>query len=80
MNDYFVIEGINRFPGNTLHVFNRWGNLIYEKNNYDNSFDGSSNINGLKLGSGKVPAGTYFYVFEFGNGDTNRSGYLIIKY
>ncbi len=80
VNDNLVILGIENFPDNVLHIYNRWGNLIYDRSRYDNSWDGVPNVGGLRIGTGKVPAGTYFYVIELGRDMENRSGYLIIKY
>ena len=80
VNDYFVIVGIERYPDNNLQFFNRWGNLLYEKRNYDNTWDAVPNVKGFLAGSGKVPSGTYFYILELGNGEKGRSGYVVIKY
>ncbi|MCB9328918.1 MAG: gliding motility-associated C-terminal domain-containing protein [Lewinellaceae bacterium] len=60
-NDALEFEGLESFPDNSLQVFNRWGNLIYEKNGYqtdDNRFNGTE--------SGEpLPEGTYYYVLKF---------------
>lgn len=48
-NDRFVIDGIT-YTSNTVRIFNRWGQLVYEANNYQNQWDG-----------GELPDGTYFY-------------------
>lgn len=63
INDYFEIgygdEGkpINDlsvyFLSNKLTIFNRWGRIVYESNDYKNDWDG-----------GKLPDGTYYYVLE----------------
>ncbi len=70
VNDNFHIEGVEAFPGNILCIFNRWGNLVYLKEDYDNTYNGEwENV--------KVPDGTYFYVWDDGIG--NRfSGYVQI--
>ena len=80
VNDILVIEGIEKFPGNSLSVFNRWGNIIYEKDNYDNTWDAVAIRKGIIIGEGKVPSGTYFFVLNLGEGEKVRSGYFIIKY
>jgi gliding motility-associated-like protein len=67
-NDAFVVGGIQNYPNNRLYVFNRWGNLVYEKQNYQNDWDGTWD--------GKMlPDATYFYIFEDGEGK-KYSGYL----
>ena len=59
VNDFFVIENIDKYPNNKVHIFNRWGNKIYNTVNYNNSnnhWDGKTN-------SGQaVTSGTYFYI------------------
>ena len=57
-NDTYVILGISEYPVNQFTVFNRWGNIVYEKANYQNEWDGRNN-DGEEL-----PDGTYFIVFE----------------
>ncbi|MCB0429980.1 MAG: gliding motility-associated C-terminal domain-containing protein, partial [Flavobacteriales bacterium] len=39
-NDNFVIDGIEYFPGSRLLVFNRWGEKVWESQNYHNDWDG----------------------------------------
>jgi gliding motility-associated-like protein len=60
MNDKWII--IRPF-GTTIHVkvFNRWGNLVYENENYINDWDGRGQ--GDLLGK-YLPEGTYFYMVE----------------
>ncbi len=70
VNDVFMIRGVEGYPNNVLCIFNRWGNRVYYKEGYDNTFDGSWEATTL-------PDGTYFYVFDDGIG--NRfSGYVQI--
>lgn len=63
INDIFVITGMERHPNSLLKIFNRWGNLIYENANYQNTWNGET-MNG-KL----VSDGTYYYVVVLDNGD-----------
>lgn len=57
-NDTYIIMGLDQYPDNVFKVFNRWGNLVYEKKDYDNLWDGKNN-DGEEL-----PDGTYFVIFE----------------
>lgn len=52
-NDKFIIVGIERFPGSSLLIYNRWGNQVFQSKNYRNEWDG----NGLN-------EGTYYYLLE----------------
>ncbi len=46
-----------------VEVYNRWGNLVYEKTNYKDEFSGKANAGGIILG-GELPDGTYFATFD----------------
>ncbi|MBL7957112.1 MAG: choice-of-anchor L domain-containing protein [Flavobacteriales bacterium] len=48
-NDLFVIDGIE-YTSNTVRIYNRWGQLVFESSNYRNQWNG-----------GDLPDGTYFY-------------------
>lgn len=79
-NDTFEIKHIEDYPNNNLKIFNRWGNLIYEKNGYKNEFDGHANV-GDRIGSDKLPVGTYYVFLIFNDGKTSEySGILQLQY
>jgi gliding motility-associated-like protein len=67
-HDYFVlgdIEGLHI----EIQVFNRWGSLVYENNDYTGPewWDGTSNT-GMTIGD-RLPDGTYYYVITTSAGD-----------
>ncbi len=66
VNDLFVIRGILKYSNNTIVIFNRWGNKIFEATPYQNTWDGRSAF-GLKVGGDELPVGTYFYILDLGN-------------
>ena len=73
-NDTFYIDCITQYPDNQLQIFNRWGNLVYYRKGYDNTWDGKAD------GSAKtLPEGTYFYILDLGNGSSKKSGWLYLK-
>lgn len=51
VNEFFYIENLEKFPGSTLKIYNRWGNKIYESADYKNNWNG-----------GAHGEGTYYYV------------------
>ncbi len=68
-----VLEGTKK---NHVTVYNRWGDAVFEVDDYDNSgrvFAGQS-TNGSDL-----PAGTYFYKIEYASGRKAQTGYLSLK-
>jgi gliding motility-associated-like protein len=78
VNDYFFIENIERYPNALFKVFNRWGNLVYEKQNYDNSWNGDSNSKIITIGE-VLTNGTYFYVLDLANDEDPIQGYIILR-
>ncbi|PNQ74857.1 hypothetical protein C1T31_01595 [Hanstruepera neustonica] len=67
INDYFEIPCLDDYETNRLKVFNRYGVLVFQQENYDNLWDGKPN-QGLLHNSGKaLPVGTYYYILEVGN-------------
>lgn len=68
-NDDLDFGHINKFGANSLKVYNRWGDLIYQKVNYQSDserFDGTYKDKPL-------PAGTYFYVLSFRTGTIKQT-------
>ena len=74
INDALIIPCLynEQFPGNRLTVFNEWGNEVFAAVNYNN------NWKGLYNGS-PLPAGTYFYLLDLGDGNKPIQGFLIIQ-
>jgi len=74
INDRFEVVGISKYNKVQIEIINRWGNVVYKSDNYglgegrDGYWDGTANT-GLRLGQGPVPAGTYFYIIRFDNGE-----------
>lgn len=79
LNDVFVIEGVELF-NNTLEIYNRWGRIVYDAENYDNTFDGVSNKTVVGTQGEKLPVGTYFYVLKLTEEDKAYSGWIYITY
>lgn len=71
-NDFFVIRSLEQYPGTTLQVLNRWGNLMYESEDYQNDWEGK-NLQGEDLADD-----TYFYVLQLPNG-LQFNGSVILK-
>jgi gliding motility-associated-like protein len=80
-NQFFNIEHIEDtscYPTNKVEIYNRWGVLVYETKNYDNSthrFEGLSEGRTTVSQSEKLPTGTYFFVIDW----TTTTGEKIIK-
>ncbi|WP_426484543.1 gliding motility-associated C-terminal domain-containing protein [Flavobacterium sp. 2] len=92
INDVFVIDGIGDltcYPGNTVEIYNRWGILVFETTDYNNTtnaFDGTSRGRTTVNKSEGLPTGTYFYIVTYKSLDGNnviqynkKDGYLYLS-
>jgi gliding motility-associated-like protein/uncharacterized repeat protein (TIGR01451 family) len=78
INDLFVIRGIGSFTDNSIMIFNRWGNKVFEASPYQNTWDGRSS-KGLRIGGDELPAGTYFYLLDLGDGSEVIKGTIYLN-
>ena len=56
INEFFIIKNLEDYDRVSLMIFNRWGNLVYETDNYQNEWKGTD-MRGVEL-----TEGTYTYV------------------
>ncbi|MEX2483626.1 MAG: HYR domain-containing protein [Brumimicrobium sp.] len=73
INDMLIIPGLDGYTNIHLTIFNRYGNLVYESEQYENDWDGTSSKNGMEL-----PDGTYFFVLDLDEGE-RQNGYIHIN-
>jgi hypothetical protein len=66
INDLFVIKG-NK-PHSSLEVYNRWGTLVYSKEDYENNWDGGGHSDGV-----------YFYIYKQKSGLIMQGTVQIIR-
>ena len=78
VNDELRIRGIENYPANEFSIINRWGNVVYKKKGYDNSWNGTSNM-GINYGSDQLPEGTYFYILDLGDGQKALKGFIYLN-
>jgi gliding motility-associated-like protein len=73
-NDGYVIKNIEGYPANHFQVFNRWGNIVYEKESYTNADWIGQNMSGDDL-----PEGTYFVMIELYGLDIKKNTYVDLR-
>jgi gliding motility-associated-like protein len=69
-NDEFVIGYLGPEKVH-LEIYNRWGNLVYKNQDYQNDWRGTA-MYGFVFGT-EVPDGTYFYKVKVGKFEKARS-------
>ena len=84
-NDYFHIEGIEKYPDNIVRIYNKEGLKIFEVTGYDNknqSFKGFTEGEVAVKKSLELPVGTYFYFIEYTDENhqlQRKTGWLYLK-
>lgn len=78
-NDTWIIKNIELLQDTRLNhviVFNRWGDAVFETDDYDNL---NRQFNGRNKSGSELPAGTYFYKIAFASGRKSLTGYISLK-
>jgi gliding motility-associated-like protein/uncharacterized repeat protein (TIGR01451 family) len=70
-NDRLKINCIEQYPNNSIEIYNRYGNLVFEARGMT---DGST-WDGTRKNEA-VPDGTYFYILDLGDGSEIRKGWI----
>jgi gliding motility-associated-like protein len=71
INDTWVIEHLDSYPGATVEVYNRYGQLVYRSVGYGKPWDGTYNGNPL-------PVATYYWIINPKNGREQMNGSITI--
>ena len=83
-NDFLFIRGVDRTLSNKLRIYNRWGVSVYIGDNYNNQnnvFDGRSRGRSTISVDDFLPAGVYYYIFDYQLAQESRttSGFIYIS-
>ena len=73
LNDTWIVEGIENYPGSEIVVYDRYGNVVLQKITTEETFEWSGNSNSRIL-----PTGTYWYVIKITDGRI-LNGWLTLK-
>lgn len=69
IHDTWEIAYLESYPGCTIDLYNRYGQLVYHSVGYSTPWDG-------KVNGKEVPVGTYYYVIDPKNGRSKLTGYV----
>ena len=76
-NDFFILKIVEEYPSNKLMIFNREGQLVYEKTDYQNEFNGISNKKIIQKGQ-HLEEGVYFYILDIKAHNLKYQGYIYL--
>ena len=74
--DFFEIDDLLPNEVVSIQVFNRWGGLVYESENYQNDWDGKGNV-GASSGE-HLAVGTYYYIIHLSVLQVEKNGYITL--
>lgn len=79
LNDQLIFDQLllnpEKYPDNELIIFNRWGDIVYTAQPYNNDWQGTTDA------GDELPDGTYYYVLRLniGEGEIIRGDITVIK-
>jgi len=76
--DNHFMRIVNLPTDNSVSIFNRWGDLVFGTQNYNDETPGKR-FEGFSSDGKSLPSGTYFYKIEFADGRSAMTGYLALK-
>ena len=80
LNDNLKIENIENFPINQIEIYNRFGEIVWKTeyyNNDSNTFKGRANVSGVYQKDSDLPTGTYYFLLKYF--DSYRGKYTDLK-
>ncbi|MBD3637806.1 MAG: gliding motility-associated C-terminal domain-containing protein [Crocinitomicaceae bacterium] len=72
-NDTYHIRGLEAYPNNSFVVTNRWGNVVFEADDYTNDWTGVNN-NGKDL-----PDGVYYVIVKINDGEIELKNFVELR-
>jgi gliding motility-associated-like protein len=80
INDFLQIPELDQSPNNSLEIYDRRGLKVFQMINYQNEFNGISNVDNfvIKREIG-LPEGLYYYIISMDDLGLNFQGFLFLE-
>lgn len=80
INETLVFDFSQSPSNNSLQIYNRWGKLVYEEENYQNDFSGFANTGTfIKKGEKRLTLGVYFYMIKMRDLNLDFQGFFYLS-
>ena len=82
INDYFLVDFREAVSKVQMHIYDRWGKLVFQSNNYELCSLSASDFcwDGVNQNSGNdCEEGVYFYLIEFPDGRDFKGTFSLMK-
>jgi gliding motility-associated-like protein len=66
LNNAFLVDGLDQYPGSKVHIYNRWGEMVYTSENFGATA-------GWDPTSDQASEGTYYYILRILRGQDEVS-------
>lgn len=77
-NETLEIPAAKEYADNTIQIYNRYGQLVFQQDHYTGGFDGQANVDlTVKRENGLEP-GVYFYIITFNELRQQHQGYFYL--
>lgn len=73
-NEKWIIKGLSGYPGHEVMVFDRRGGMVFRAAPYNNDWEGR-----MAGSDNRLPAGTYLWVINLGNGERKTGSLYIVR-
>ncbi len=79
VNDFLIIDGMEDSPNNNIQIYNRFGQKVFEQNNYVDEFSGGTNTGSLITSQDiGLPEGVYYYLVTLNDLELQYTGFLFL--
>jgi gliding motility-associated-like protein len=72
-NETYHIRGLEAYPDNKLIITNRWGNIVFEAEDYTNDWTG------VNSKGNDLPEGVYYVIVEINDGETTLNNFVELR-
>lgn len=73
LESFWTIINIKKHPNAIVEVFNRYGQRVFSKTNYQNNWQGD-------FKGSRLPAGSYYYHIYLPDSDKTHRGWIFLTY
>ena len=78
-NDFLVFDNLEQLGENVVFIYNKFGQKVFEMQNYTNQFNGVSNIDNFVLNRDiGLPEGVYYYIIDAIEEELQYQGFFFL--
>lgn len=79
LNETLELEAAADYPNNSIQIYNRYGQLVFQQDHYTGGFDGKANVDLVVSQESGLEDGIYFYIITFHDLRERHQGYFYLN-